>query len=152
MSRRTWRQRMAGPALLVAVAVGAVLLGRQQPPPRVTKVELPESPVGLVPEPAWLVRRGAEIPLTPTQAAQAKAVAAAWDRDTAEDRARLARIGAELDRQQRLDPARQSQFGERSAALAERRHAAWDQMWAALNDAQRQRVREMRSTARLEMR
>ncbi len=159
-----------GPGLLTALvlALFVVRAARQAPAGRApvdpaAVADLPNSELGLIPEPAWLVRRGGEIPLTAEQLHRAEAVAAAWDEETAATRAALARAGDELSRylsarraEGRFDQAEvqrhSTELAELSADLARRRHADWERMWATLDEAQQRRVTELRGTSPLEMR
>ena len=124
---------------------------------------VPPNELGLIPEPAWLVRQGPAIGLSPAQQQQAVALAAAWDRDTAQTRAALAQAGGEvttyLQSRQAAGQFEQSAAQQRSqrlsalsAELSARRHDAWDRVWSTLTAAQRERVKQLRGRAPLEMR
>jgi hypothetical protein len=163
MSEPRFYRRVLGPGLLLAVATLAVLrlTGHLQPgPPQPPAHAARPADALLVPEPGWLVRRGAEIPLTPDQARRAADVARAWDEETAAACAELDRaaqsVAHGLEATARLDQAAAQRDAEPltrlSADLAARRHAYWDRLWADLSDAQRAKIRELRAQNPLEMR
>lgn len=164
-----------GPGLALALVLALFLLraprlqapGRRLPE-RVAAADakpmvLPPGEIGLVPEPAWLVRRGAEIPLTAEQTRRAGELARAWSEETAATRAELAQASDELARylgarraEGRFDQAdamrHSAAVAELSADLARRRHDDWERIWVTLDEAQQRRVKELRSTSPLEMR
>ena len=156
------RRSLLGPGLLVTVAAVGILRvsGHLQPGPPHPPAHVKSSDAMLVPEPAWLVRRGAEIPLDAAQAKLAATEAHAWDEETAAMRAELDQaaksVSSGLDARGRLDQAGTQRDAEPltrlSADLAVRRHAAWERVWTTLSEAQRSKIRELRAANPREMR
>lgn len=165
-----------GPGVIIAILLSAVVWVSWGPPgsdhpdgltPEAVREARRQAPApaaeGLVPEPTWLRRYAEAVELTADQRAKLDTLIADWQAETGEATAALdtesAALSGVLAQDQERGAANRALLREQAGAysslsgqLAEARQATWAAALDLLTLEQRERVRELRRRAPLELR
>ena len=156
-----------GPGMIgaLAIVIALVVTGHLPGEPKQAKLPvhsaLPAAPEPIAPEPTWLRKHVQELGMTAAQTARMDEIILDWEQHTATNRTavelesrRLAKQldGADGQRPERVIQEDGPAYHELSSRLAEARQAAWQAELDMLTDSQREKVRDLRAAAPLEMR
>jgi len=177
--RRPWLVLSVG--VLAAVGLGLARGHRRQPPPPPAQPLLPghdltglevgvpvvpplaKGDVGMPPEPAWAIKRAAELGLSDQQVEHFRQFQTAFEQATAEDRKAHEKASADfmafLKSQEASGQIDNKEAERRNQAakpvgdrIAAQRKVAWEKCWAELDEGQRDKVLARRGENPFELR